>query len=81
MAQFVPMAKLSKKARKARNDLKRQTWDISPATRKVESKKAYNRKKSLDRYDDYGRDFFICSDLRRSLPEIAGDIWLQVAVC
>ena len=59
MARFVSEDKMSKKARKAQNDLRRQTWDIRPVTRKVESKKMYARKKPLDRYDDYGRDFFV----------------------
>ena len=61
MAQFISKEKQSKKARKAQNDLRRQTWAVCPVTRKIESKKAYNRKKSLDRYDEYGRDFFICA--------------------
>ena len=60
MARFVSKEIMSKKAQKAQNDLRRETWGvISPVTRKVESKKTYNRKKSLDRYDDYGRDFFV----------------------
>ncbi len=60
MARFVSKEKLSKRAQKAQNDLRRETWgSISPVTRKIASKKAYKRKKSLDRYDDYGRDFFV----------------------
>ena len=59
MARFVSKKKMSKKAQKAQNVLRRETWGvINPVTRRVESKKAYNRKKSLDRFDDYGRDFF-----------------------
>ena len=60
MARFVSKEKMSKKARKAQNDLRRETWGaISPVTRKVESKKVYKRRKSLGRFDDYGRDFFV----------------------
>lgn len=49
---------------------KRVTWNISPVTRKVESKKLYNRKKSShDREDDYGMGVFICSfHTRPSVP-------------
>ena len=62
MAKFVPKASMSKKALKEMAKKKRATWDISPVTRKVESKKLYNRKKSShDREDDYGMGVFICS--------------------
>ena len=58
MAGFVPLSKMSKKARKERNREKRTLWSFSPVTRKVESKKRYNRrKKTHDRYDDYGMGF------------------------
>ena len=61
MARFISKEKLSKKARKAQNDLQRQTWDVCPVTRKVESKKVYRRKKSPDRYDEYGGDTVVRS--------------------
>ena len=61
MARFISKEKLSKKARKAQNDLARQVWDVCPVTRKVKSKKVDKRKKSPDRYDEYGGDFFICA--------------------
>ena len=55
MAGFIPKAKLSKKAQKELNRQQRKTWDFSPVTRIVADKKQYNRKKkSHDRYDDYG---------------------------
>ncbi len=61
MAKFIPKAKMSKKAAKELAKQKRVTWDISPVTRKTESKKLYNRKKrSHDRYDDYGMGVFLC---------------------
>ena len=58
MKKFVPREKLGKKARKQLDSEQRTTWAFSPVTKKVESKKLYNRKrKSHDRYDDYGMGF------------------------
>ena len=45
MARFVPKEKMSKKARKELARQKRTTWAFSPTTRKVESKKQYDRKR------------------------------------
>ena len=60
MKRFVPREKLGKKARKQFDSEQRTTWAFSPVTKKVESKKLYNRKrKSHDRYDDYGMGFLI----------------------
>ena len=58
MKRFVPREKLGKKARKQLDSEQRATWTFSPVTKKVESKKQYNRKrKSHDRYDDDGMGF------------------------
>ena len=77
MAKFVPKAKMGKKAARELAKQKRVTWDISPVTRKMESKKIYNRKKrSHDRYDDYGMGVFLC----RSFIEVASDVRLHIAV-
>ncbi len=47
--KFVSYQKLSKKKRKEMDALKRGTWyGVNPVTRKVENKKAYNRKKTQD---------------------------------
>ncbi len=53
MDKFVPYEKLSKK-RKRELDLKRRnTWPISPVTRKPDDPKAYNRRKTQKwRFDD-----------------------------
>ena len=60
MAGFVPKDKLSKKARKELNRQRRVTWDFSPVTKTVESKKLYNRKRNAQSRDDYGLgSFFI----------------------
>lgn len=58
MARFVPKDKLSKKARKELNGQKRVTWEFSPVTKTVESKKVYSRKKKAQYRDDYGLSFF-----------------------
>ncbi len=59
MPGFVPEKKLSKKAKKELDRQKRKTWDFSPVSRTVESKKLYDRKrKARDRYDD-GTGFLI----------------------
>ena len=62
MTRFVPKEKLSKKARRELDRKRRETWDFSPVTRKVESKKVYNRKKTAhERYGDNGMSGFFVS--------------------
>ena len=47
MEKFIPYEKLSKKEKRKMDLAKRQTWgELNPVTRKPESSKAYNRKKS-----------------------------------
>ena len=62
MKKFSPKEKLGKKARKQLDSEQRTTWAFSPVTKKVESKKLYNRKrKPSARYDDFGRGFcYVC---------------------
>ncbi len=62
MAKFILRQKMSKKARKELDSKQRATWSISPVTKKVESKKLYNRKrKPSAKYDDFGRGFcYVC---------------------
>jgi len=58
MKKFIPKEKLGKKARKQLDSEQRTNWAFSPVTKKVESKKLYNRKiKAHDRYDDNGMGF------------------------
>lgn len=45
MSKFVSKSKMSKKAQKRAAAEKRRTWAFSPVTRKIDSKKIYNRKK------------------------------------
>ena len=56
--RFIHKEKLSKKARRELNAARRTLWVVSPVSKKVESKKVYNRKKSARLYrDDTGRIF------------------------
>ena len=59
MARFVPKDKLSKKAQKKLNRQRRVTWDFSPVTKTVDSKKLYNRKRNARNRDDYGPGAFL----------------------
>ena len=58
VARFIPKGKLSKKAQKELNRQKRVTWEFSPVTKTVESKKIYSRKRKAQNRDDYGLSFF-----------------------
>lgn len=57
MARFVPKEKMSKKAQKELSRQRRVTWEFSPVTKTVESKKIYSRKRKVRNRDDYGPDF------------------------
>ena len=52
MAKFVPKEKMSKKARREINRQRRVTWDFSPVTKTVESRKIYSRKRSAYDHED-----------------------------
>ena len=58
MAKFIPKGKLSKKAQKELNRQRRVTWDFSPVTKTVDSRKIYSRKRKAQYRDDYGLSFF-----------------------
>ncbi|MBR5429384.1 MAG: hypothetical protein IK116_02525 [Firmicutes bacterium] len=51
MEKFVPYAKRSKKARRQADRERRQTWSISPVTRRPDNPKAYKRKTGRIRED------------------------------
>ena len=59
MTKFIPREKMSRKARKELDQSQRTFWTVPPATRKIESKKHYNRKrdKACCRYDVNGAGF------------------------
>ena len=49
MEKFIPYEKLSKKAQRKIDAMKRGSWgDVNPGSRKVESKNVYNRKRTQD---------------------------------
>lgn len=49
MDKFISYEKLSKKEKRKINQARRQTWgELNPVTRKPDSKKAYNRKRTQD---------------------------------
>jgi len=57
--RFIPKEKLSKKAQRELNAARRTLWAVPPVSKKVESKKVYNRKKSARLCDDgSGRVFY-----------------------
>ena len=58
MAKFIPKEKLSKKAQKELNRQRRVTWEFSPVTKTVDSRKIYSRKRKAQNRDDYGLSFF-----------------------
>ena len=67
MVKFIPKDKLSKKAQKELNRQRRVTWDFSPVTKTVDSRKIYSRKRKAQNRDDfYGLSFF--SALRKGIP-------------
>ena len=55
--KFIPREKLSKKARRALDAQTRQTWGISPVSRKSKNRKAYDRKSSRRPFDGDGSFF------------------------
>ena len=68
MKRFIPRDKLSKKNRKALDSRERRGWDnINPATKKIESKKLYNRKKAQFRIDEFQTGPFFISSVKRPL--------------
>jgi len=61
MDRFIPREKLSKKARRELDRAKRKGWNgIRPVTKKIESKKRYQRKKPSAPIDiDFAEGFFM----------------------
>lgn len=69
MSRFIAREKLSKKARRELDSQRRTLWDVPPVTKKIESKKLYNRKKSAHtRGDDSGMSALILGDSFTSAP-------------
>ena len=64
---YIPLEKRSKREQKEFHSLQRKDWgNLKPVTRKIENGKAYNRKKSKQRWSDHVPclDFLFCSILQ-----------------
>ncbi|MBR6029534.1 MAG: hypothetical protein IKP40_10640 [Clostridia bacterium] len=64
MDKMVPKDKLSKKEKKRLAAEGRAVWGFPPVTRRVESKKLYNRKKISRIREDSGREICFCLTLQ-----------------
>ena len=60
MTRFIEEKKMSKKARRELAAKQRKTWDVCPVSRKVESKKLYNRKRKPCCREDFGAGLLSC---------------------
>ena len=66
MEKFIPYEKLSKKEKRKLDLSKRQTWgNLNPVTRKPESSKAYNRKRTQEKEERTSRPASIFLQLFR----------------
>jgi len=64
MKAFVPVEKMSKKARKELASARRKMWAVSPVPKVIENKKHDSRKrKSHDRYDDGFMGLVYCAEM------------------
>ena len=52
MTRFIPREKLGKKARKLLDARQRRTWPVCPATKTIDSKKHYSRKRKSCEWDE-----------------------------
>ena len=61
MKRFVPREKMSKRQRRKLDAERRTVWQVDPATKVVQSKKIYNRKKQPRNYEPYDPEaVFLC---------------------
>ena len=52
--KYIPLEKQSKRNQKEKHATQRRDWgNVNPVTKKAENAKAYNRKKSKQRWHDY----------------------------
>ncbi len=59
MTRFIPKEKMSRKQKREEDRKQRRTWEFCPASRIVESKKHYNRKRqSREASDAWGSGIF-----------------------
>ncbi len=68
---YVPLDKRSKKQQKEYHDKQRKDWNgVNPVTRKVESKKLYNRKKTGQWYQHEPSTGFFVFQKVNPLPRV-----------
>ena len=79
MSGFVPREKLGKKAKKALDRERRTVWTFSPASRKIESKKIYKRKRKIRERENLFTDLFYAMRLRLERVKAAADCVLAAA--
>ena len=73
--RYVPLEKQSKRKQKEYHAKQRGDWgNVNPITRKVESAKLYNRKKSKRERYDSGLDFFVGT--YEIFQPMDADIWV-----
>ena len=59
--KFIPLEKQSKRKQREYHAVQRRDWgDISPVTRKLDNGKAYNRKKTKQRWCEYDPGLVFC---------------------
>ena len=71
MNKFIPYEKLSKRERRARDAERRETWGMSPVTRRPSNPKAYNRKKTRTDIENALNvfSFLYCSFIREIIKD------------
>ena len=72
MKKFIPREKLGKKAKRQLDREARVVWQFSPASRRIDSKKRYDRKRSPKRFYDDGGDLFSYNFLTASTRATCG---------
>ena len=80
MAKFIPKGKMSKKAQKELNRQRRVTWDFSPVTKTVDSRKIYSRKRKAQNREDYGLSFFYTGLYWNENPDIHIIVWKRTQI-
>ena len=70
MKRFLPREKLGRKARKELDSQRRVTWQCSPVTRTIDSKKLYDRhrKPREDRYEPGCAGLFFARAALHAIP-------------
>ena len=82
--KFIPLEKLSKRKQKEHHAKQRRDWgNFNPVTKKAENGKAYNRKKSKQRYceDEPCLDFLFLKKGLESEPHCIVHVVRKITRC